>query len=92
MLDASGQPTVRGRASTERELLMDRLERLQDLKRRIDTSDLRERTRADAVQVAIDHVQAAIDALELASRGSDSLRSATERATTNVFLCGRRTT
>jgi hypothetical protein len=47
---------------------MDRLERLQDLKRRIATSELRERTRAEAVQVAIDHVQAAIDALELASQ------------------------
>jgi hypothetical protein len=40
---------------------------LQDLKRRTDTSDLRERTRADAVQVAIDHVHATIDALALAS-------------------------
>jgi hypothetical protein len=38
------------------------------LKRRIDVTDTREATRADAAQVAIEHVQVAIDALELASQ------------------------
>jgi hypothetical protein len=63
LLDPSDKPTLRGRASTERELLMDRLEPLRDLKRRIAPSNLREQMRSDALQVAIDHVQAAIDAL-----------------------------
>ena len=71
MLDPSGKPTPRLRASTLREELEGRLPRLQDLKRWIDETagdNLRERTRADQVAVAIEHVQAAMDALELASK------------------------
>ena len=48
-----------------------RLQRLQELEHWIKESagaDNRERVRGDAVAVAIDHVQQAMDALELASR------------------------
>ena len=71
MLDPSGKPTPRLRASVLREELAGRLERLHDLERWIKQSagaDNRERVRADAVAVAIEHVQQAMDALELASR------------------------
>jgi hypothetical protein len=65
MPDGATKPTPRTRASAERELLQNRLYHLQDLK----TWTLEcaaATTRADALQDAIDHVQAAIDALERA--------------------------
>jgi hypothetical protein len=71
MLDAAGKTTPRLRASMLREELEGRLERLLELERWIKESadaDDRERVRADAVAVAIEHVRQAIDALELASR------------------------
>ena len=71
MLDPTGKPTSRLRASVLREELEDRLQRLQDLERWIKDSagtDNHERIRADAVAVAIDHLRQAMDALELASR------------------------
>jgi hypothetical protein len=71
MLDAAGNPTPRLRASVLREELAGRLQRLQELERWIKESggaDNHERVRADAITVAIEHVQQAIDALELASK------------------------
>ena len=71
MLDATGMPTPRLRASVLREELANRLPRLQQLERWIKGSagaDNRERVRADAVAVAIEHLQAAMDALELAGK------------------------
>ena len=70
MLDPAGKPTPRLRASVLREEIEDRLERLLELERWIKESagaDNRERVRADAVAVAIEHVRQAMDALELAS-------------------------
>src|SRR5712691_12553091 len=70
MLDRTGKPTPRLRASVLREELEGRLQRLQELEHWIKESagaDNRERVCADAVAVAIDHVQQAMDALELAS-------------------------
>jgi hypothetical protein len=58
-------------SSSERELLRSRLAWLQELKRwtvELGGTDGREQIRGDAIQVAIEHVQAAIDALEVASR------------------------
>jgi hypothetical protein len=58
-------------SASERELLLGRLERLQELKRwtvELGGTDGREQLRGEAIQVAIDHVQAAVDALEVASR------------------------
>lgn len=69
MLDPSGNPTPGVRAFAMRELLLDYLERLQDLESSLnDTMDSRERIRADAIAVAIEHLQQAIDALEIACR------------------------
>ncbi len=71
MLDAAGKPTPRLRASVLREELEGRLVRLEELERWIKSSagaDNRERVRADAVAVAIEHVRQAMDALEVASR------------------------
>ena len=71
MLDPTGKPTPRLRASVLREELDDRLQRLQNLERWIKDragTDNRERVRADAVAVAIDHLQQSMDALELASQ------------------------
>jgi hypothetical protein len=69
MLDAAGQPTPRARAYAVREILETQLARLQsiplDLMQHGDTT---EQTRADAIAVAIEHLQSAINALELASR------------------------
>ena len=70
MLDRTGKPTPRLRASVLREELKGRLQRLQELEHWIKEragADNRERVRADAVAVAIDHVRQAMDALELAS-------------------------
>ena len=70
MLDRTGKPTPRLPASVLREELEGRLQRLQELEHWIKESagaDNRERVRADAVAVAIDHVRQAMDALELAS-------------------------
>ena len=70
MLDRNGKPTPRLRACVLREELEGRLQRLQELEHWINESagaDNRERVRADAVAVAIDHVRQAMDALELAS-------------------------
>jgi len=70
MLDRTGNPTPRLRASVLREELEGRLQRLQELEHWIKESggaDNRELVRADAVAVAIDHVRQAMDALELAS-------------------------
>jgi hypothetical protein len=58
-------------ASSERELLRNRIAWLQELKRctvELGATDGREQLRADAIQVAIEHVQAAVDALDVASR------------------------
>jgi len=57
-------------ASSERDLLRGRLQRLQDLKQWVELrgTNGREQRRKDAVQVAIARVQAAIDALEVAGR------------------------
>jgi hypothetical protein len=63
--------TPRLRASILREELEYRLEQLESLERSIkDTAgaDNRERMRADAVAVAIEHVRQAMNALELASQ------------------------
>ena len=71
MLDRVGKPTPRLRASVLREELEERLHRLQELERWTKGSagaDNRERVRGDAVAVAIEHVQQAMDALELASQ------------------------
>lgn len=71
MLDAIGKPTPRLQASTLREELEGRLERLQELERWIkaaDVTDNRELTRADAVAIAIEHLRQAMDALELAAK------------------------
>ena len=68
MLDRTGKPIPRLRASVLREELESK--RLQELEHWIKESagaDNRERVRADAVAVAIDHVRQAMDALELAS-------------------------
>ena len=70
MLDRTGKPTPRLRASVLREELEGPLQRLQELEHWIKESagaDNRELVRADAVAVAIDHVRQAMDALELAS-------------------------
>ena len=64
-----GKP--RSMASSERELLRNRIAWLQELKRwtvELGATDGREQIRVEAIQVAIEHVQAAIDALEVASR------------------------
>jgi hypothetical protein len=69
MLDASGQPTPRARAYTVRELLIAQLERLREVPLDLmQHASTREATRADAIAVAIEHLQAAIDALELAGQ------------------------
>ncbi len=71
MLDRIGKHTPRLRASELRKELEGRLQPLQELEHWIKASsggDNRERVRADAVAVATDHVQQAMDALELASR------------------------
>jgi hypothetical protein len=69
MPDTSGVPTVAARAATVRDVLQALLTRLQELPLDLmQHGDLTERTRADAIGVAIEHLQAAIDALELASR------------------------
>ena len=70
MLDRTGKPTPRLRAGVLREELEGRLQRLQELEHWIKENagaENRERVRADAVAVAIDHVRQAMDALELAS-------------------------
>ena len=59
MLDRTGRPTPRLRASVLREELEGRLQRLQELEHWIKESagaDNRERVRADAVAVAIDQI------------------------------------
>jgi hypothetical protein len=71
MLDPTGKPTPRLRASVLRDELEDRLQRLQELEQWIKESasvDDRERLRADAVAVAIEHVQQGMEALSVASR------------------------
>jgi hypothetical protein len=71
MLNASCKPTPRLRAASERELLQSRLYHLQDLKAWTlegVVTDTHATTRAAALQVAIDHLRAAIDALESASQ------------------------
>jgi hypothetical protein len=58
-------------SSSECELLRNRLAWLQELKRwtvELGGTDGREQLRADAIQVAIEHVQLAVDALDVASR------------------------
>jgi hypothetical protein len=69
MLDAAGEPTPLAHAYTVHEVLEARLARLQaiplDLMQHGDNA---ERIRADAIAVAIEHLQSAIDALELASQ------------------------
>ena len=69
MLDPTGKPTPRLRATVLREELEGRLQRLQELDwiKESAGADNRELVRADAVAVAIDHVRQAMDALELAS-------------------------
>ena len=72
MLDPTGKPTVQAHAYALREELLGRLERLQDLERRIEHNagpdNNREHIRADAVAIAIEHLQGAIDALEVAAK------------------------
>jgi hypothetical protein len=68
MPDTSGVPTPTTRAATVRDVLQALLVRLQELPLDLMQHDLAERTRADAIGVAIEHLQQAIDALELASR------------------------
>jgi hypothetical protein len=70
MLDASGKPTPRLRASALREELEGRLQRLQDLEQRL--LDAPEHTaagglRVDFSAVAVSHLRRAINALEMAS-------------------------
>jgi hypothetical protein len=70
MLDPSGKPTPRLRASVIREELSDRLARLQELERWIRESadqDVRERLRAGSVALAIEHLEVAMAALLRAS-------------------------
>jgi len=70
MLDPSGKPTPRLRASVIREELEDRLVRLQELERWIKESadqDVRERLRAGSVALAIEHLEIAMAALQRAS-------------------------
>jgi hypothetical protein len=67
-LDPAGKPVARLRALLLRQELEGPLQRLQELERWIKESagdNNRERVRADAVAVAIEHVRQAIDALEL---------------------------
>jgi hypothetical protein len=69
MLDASGQPTARAHAYTVREVLQAQLARLQEIPLDLmQHGDNAEHLRAGALQDAIEHLQAAIDALELASQ------------------------
>jgi len=67
----AGGPTPRSMSSSERGLLLGRLGRLQGLKRwtiELGGTDGREQLRGEAIQVAVEHIQAAIDALEVARR------------------------
>jgi hypothetical protein len=69
-MDLSDKPSPRAVATAERELLLGRVERLQDLKRRAVEAagcDLRGQKCAEAVEVAVEQLQAAIDTFELAS-------------------------
>ncbi len=69
MLDASGNPTPRARAHAVRELLVALLARLRELPLDLmQHAGTREATRADAIATAIEHLQQAIDALELAGQ------------------------
>jgi hypothetical protein len=63
--------TPRERAATERKLLQGCLERLEFLERwltRSAHSDNRELIRRDAIAIACEHLEQAIDALEIASQ------------------------
>ena len=69
MLDSSSKPTPRPRASGLREDLQSRLQRLHNLEHELRrTGDNRHHVCADAIAVAIDYLQQAMDALEVASR------------------------
>ena len=69
MLDSSSKPTPRPRASGLREDLQSQLQRLHNLEHELRrTGDNRHHVCADAIAVAIDYLQQAMDALEVASR------------------------
>jgi hypothetical protein len=69
VLDDSGQPTPRARAYTVREVIEARLARLQEIPLdMLQHGGNAKRLRAGALQDAVEHLQAAIEALELASR------------------------
>jgi len=69
MLDSTGAPTPRARAYAVRELLEGQLARLRELPLDLmQHAGTREAERADAIAVAIEHLQAALDALEQAGQ------------------------
>jgi hypothetical protein len=69
MLDAAGQPTPRTRADAVREVLASQLAWLQTIPLDLMLhGDAAEQVCAATIADAIEHVQAAIDALELAAQ------------------------
>lgn len=71
MLDPPGKPTPRLRARVLREEIESRRHPLQVLERELKrgpVQDINERVRVDQVTVAIEHLELAIDALDLASQ------------------------
>ena len=69
ILDTSGQPTPRADADTVREVLQGQLAQLKALPLDLMAhASNAEHVRSDAFAIAIEHLQAAIDALEVAGR------------------------